>query len=100
MDFSIDAPSGGGETAAPRSAIVLACASRPYFETRLGEAGSHPLLLTTGLMAPEAYTLDAAIRSWFAGDTAAGVREAAADAYDRYQRCGMAGARKLFAGNP
>jgi hypothetical protein len=98
MDFSVKDPVGSDETAGPRSAIVLACASRPYFESRLG--GSHPLLLTAGLMAPEAYTLDAAIRSWFAGERPAAVREAAADAYDRYQRCGIAAARKLFTGRP
>jgi hypothetical protein len=76
----------------PRS-IVLACASRQYFEPLLAKAGSKPLLLTTGLMAPEAYTLTAAIEAHVRGGD---VREAAAQAYQAHQKCGLIGARRLF----
>lgn len=76
----------------PRS-IVLACASRPYFEPLLVAAGSKPLLLTTGLMAPEAYTLGAALAAFVSGGD---VREAAAQAYHAHQSCGIRGARRLF----
>jgi hypothetical protein len=76
----------------PRS-IVLACASKQYFEPLLSRAGSKPLLLTTGLMAPEAYTLTAAIDAYVrAGD----VREAAAQAYHAHQKCSVKAARRLF----
>jgi hypothetical protein len=84
--------------AAPRAAIVLACVSKDYFQKPLFASGAHPLLLTTQLMAPEAYTLDGAIRAWFSGTSEASVREAAAQAYNRYQKCGIKGARSLFAG--
>jgi hypothetical protein len=106
MDF--DAPalseaSAGAPTvsaasvqAAPRAAIVLACASRPYFESLLRSAGACPLLLTTGLMAPEAYALEAALHAWFSSGQAAEVRKRTARAYDRYQKCGLASARRLF----
>ena len=80
--------------------IVLACASKPYFEGHLMKGGSHPLLLTTGLMAPEAYVLDAALRAWASGEPADRVRESAASAYDHFQKCGIKAARRLFTGSP
>lgn len=91
MEFTSSARlSGSGKR--PRS-IVLACASKPYFEPLLQRAGSKPLLMTTGLMAPEAYTLGAAIEAYVRnGD----VHEAAAQAYHAHQSCGIRGARKLF----
>ena len=96
MDFSLRAREGMVEDIRPRSSIVLACESKDYFLDHLRVGGSHPLLLTTGLMAPEAYTLDSAIRVWVAGDSAEAVREAAAQAYDKYQGCGATAARQLF----
>jgi len=76
----------------PRS-IVLACASLQYFGPYLQRAGSSPLLLTTGLMAPEAYTLTAALEAHVRGTD---VREAAAQAYHKHQKCGIRAARRLF----
>jgi hypothetical protein len=96
MDFASTArltPAAGPH---PRS-IVLACASYQYFDPLLARAGSTPLLLTTGLMAPEAYTLGAAVDAYVRnGD----VREAAAQAYHAHQSCGIKGARKLFRSSP
>ena len=74
-------------------AIVLACASQQYFSPHLERAGARPLLLTTGLMAPEAYTLTAAIEAHVRGGD---VREAAARAYHAHQKCGLQAARRLF----
>lgn len=96
MDFDLPEVPKAKKDAKARASIVLACASAPYFEAALKKAGAPPLLLTTGLMAPEAYTLEDAIESWFSGHSAADVHEAAAKAYDRYQKCGMRGARGLF----
>lgn len=98
MDFSLPPPTSAAPGRAAGSSIVLACASKPYFLERLRAAGSHPLLLTTGLMAPEAYTLDAAIRTWAGGGSVAAVRGAAAAAYHKFQKSGIGGARKLFWG--
>ena len=96
MDFEAPRVDAGPPTPA-RAAIVLACASRPYFADLLQRAGASPLVLTTGLMAPEAYALEAAVRAWLEGGDAAAARTAAADAYDRYQKCGRRAARRLFA---
>ncbi|MCA9555672.1 MAG: hypothetical protein KC933_36920, partial [Myxococcales bacterium] len=76
-------------------------ASQPYFQARLEALGAQPLLLTTNLMAPEAYTLDAALSAWFGGGAPAQVHEAAAAAYARYQRrLSLPRARRLFATVP
>lgn len=77
----------------PAKSIVLACASRRYFTAHLARARSAPILLTNGLMAPEAYTLTAAIEAHVRGGD---VREAAAQAYHKHQHCGIRGARNLF----
>jgi hypothetical protein len=97
MDFDPPAiPAGDAEPA--RAAIVLACASESYFGPLLRRAQAYPLLLTTGLMAPEAYTLDAALSAWFAGAQPDAVVRAAARAYGSYQHCGREAARRLFVG--
>ena len=48
-------------------------------------------------MAPEAYTLKAALDGWIAGENREQIRGRAADAYDKYQKCGVGAARRLFA---
>lgn len=77
-------------------AIVLACKSQPYFSDRLKNAGAHPLVMTTGLMAPEAYTLDAAMTEWIEGGNDNQVRKAAAKSYHKYQKTGIKAAERLF----
>jgi len=77
-------------------AIVLACKSKPYFTDRLSTIGANPLVLTTGLMAPEAYTLDAAITSWVKGSATKDIRKAAASAYAKYQKINNKPAQVLF----
>lgn len=95
MDFHIT-PVTGGNTTRSRMAIVLACASKSYFAPYLKNAHATPLLWTTGLMAPEAYTLKAALDGWIANEDGERVRERAAQAYDKYQHCGLRAAQRLF----
>jgi len=80
-----------------RDAIILACASERFFAEPLRASGAHPLLWTTGLMAPEAYTLKAALDGWIGGETGEQIRDRAAAAYDKYQKCGLRAAHRLFA---
>ena len=47
-------------------------------------------------MAPEAYVLKAAVDGWILGEDGAKVRQRAAEAYNKYQKCGMKGALRLF----
>jgi hypothetical protein len=96
MDFQI--PSiVGKKDGKPRRTIILACASKPYFASYLRATGAEPLLWTTGLMAPEAYTLLAALTGWIAGESDRAIRDRAAAAYDKYQKCGARAALRLFA---
>jgi len=80
-----------------RDAVILACASKTYFQVPLRRTGAAPLLWTTGLMAPEAYVLKAAVDGWLAGEDGERVRRRAAAAYDKYQHCGSQAALRLFA---
>lgn len=82
--------------ASPKAAMVLACKSKAYFHGRLTELGCTPALLTTGYMAPEAYTLEAAVESWLSKESAEKIRAAAARTYHKYQKCGLKGAMRLF----
>jgi hypothetical protein len=95
MEFSLD-ESKYSAPATPKSTIVLACISKSYFSTYLKKTNSYPLVWTTGLMAPEAYTLEAGVEAWIAGKSAEEVRSAAAAAYSKYQKCSLNAARKLL----
>jgi hypothetical protein len=99
MDFELEAKPQAKKDAPPRSAAVFACASREYFQDILEDVGAHALVLTNGLMCPEAYTLDAVLQAWFSGADAQDAREAAARAYQRYQKCSQKAARELFSGD-
>jgi hypothetical protein len=80
-----------------RRAIILACASKNFFAPALQQSGATPLLWTTNLMAPEAYVLSAAIDGWMKKETDEQIRLRAAEAYNKYQNCGLRAARALFA---
>ncbi len=95
MDFDPPQLTAITRRAQAHADIVLACISDDYFSPLLKEHGA-PLLMTTGLMAPEAYTLEAALSSWFSGEPAPAVRSAAAQAYARYQGISERAASRLF----
>jgi hypothetical protein len=81
----------------PRDVAIFACASKQYFSGPIRRTGANPLIWTTHLMSPEAYTLDAMIDSWLQKEKPALTHEKVAQAYHQYQRCGLKGARRLFA---
>jgi hypothetical protein len=96
MDFQLGqtfAGTGGGK----RRAIILACASKLFFELGLRPTGAKPLLWTTGLMASEVYTLKAALDGWMLGESDQQVRLRAAAAYAKYQNVSDKAAQRLFA---
>jgi hypothetical protein len=95
MDFSVEQTTQKKPGDA-RDAIVLACKSKPYFQPRLTKLGCRPVLLTTGFMAPEAYTLEAAVEAWIARENAERIAAHAARAYDKHQKCGLKAAGRLF----
>ena len=96
MDFSLERrPAHQDEVR--RKVMILACASKPFFSGAIKRAGADPLLWTTGLLAPEAYVLEAAVAGWISHENGEQIRSRAAAAYNRYQKCGIKAARKLFA---
>ena len=96
MDFQIPPIVGSGGDKL-RQTIILACASKSFFAPYIRQTGAEPLLWTTGLMAPEAYTLRAALDGWIAHEDGEAIRQRAAQAYDKYQKCGAHAALRLFA---
>ena len=76
--------------------IILACISKNYFEFDIKQAQANPILWTNHFMAPEAYTLKAAIDGWILKETGTQIIERAAQTYHKYQKCGITGARNLF----
>ncbi len=95
MDFSIDIEYQPQKNKA-KDIIILACYSKDYFSTEIKNANANPLLWTTHLMAPEAYTLKSAVDGWIRNESGEEIDERAAQTYNRYQKCGIRGARNLF----
>jgi hypothetical protein len=95
MDFSLQ-QKFEGDTTKKRETIILACYSKHFFSPHLKSSGSVPLLWTSGLMAPEAYTLHDAIHEWVNNQSPQRVRLAAAKAYSKYQRCSLKAAQNLL----
>ena len=76
--------------------IILACYSREYFTPQIKKTKANPILWTTHLMAPEAYTLKKVIDGWINNESGKQIEERAAQVYHKYQKCGINGARNLF----
>jgi hypothetical protein len=95
MDFPAPALPPSRTLVKPHASVVLACMSDSYFSPLLRQV-SWPLITTSGLMAPEAYTLASVLDAWFSGSEPAQVRQAAARAYAKYQRIPEKPALRLF----
>ena len=95
MDFTLESRSRKARNKGA-DAIVLACESKPYFTPLLTLMHADPVLLTTGAMAPEAYTLEAAVEGWILDEPAERIRKRAAIAYNKYQKCSIDAANRLF----
>lgn len=95
MEFDIPSPPAP-QSSQEKDAIMLACISKDYFGPLLNKTGAKPLIWTTGLMAPEAYTLEASIQGWLEGKSDQEIQQLAAAAYHKYQKCGLRGASRLL----
>lgn len=95
MDFTISEKYNCTDTL-KREAIILACISKDYFGVHLQQTKARPLLWSTGLMSPEAYTLHGAIESWIRQQPDSIIRENAAKAYSKYQHCSAKAAKNLL----
>jgi hypothetical protein len=79
-----------------RDCIILACISKSYFAPHLKETKANPLVWTTGLMCPEAYTLHDALSGYVNNESNENIRTKAALAYSKYQKCSEKAARYLL----
>ena len=79
-----------------RDVIILACYSKRFFSPQLKTANINPLLWTTNLMCPEAYTLHDALTAYVNEETNENIREKAATAYAKYQKCTLKAAKGLL----
>ncbi len=95
MDFKL-ADTYENKDGKKRDAIILACASKQYFTPYLKSTGAYPLVWSTNLMSPEAYTLYNAVTTYLNGGNTDAVRNNAAAAYSKYQKCSMNAAKRLI----
>ncbi len=95
MDFSLR-DNFANTDGKKRAAIILACISKKYFAPHLAQTGAQPLVWSTGLMSPEAYTLHDALEGWLRNESGESIRSRAAKAYSKYQHCSEKAARGLL----
>jgi hypothetical protein len=95
MDFDINEKYPATDSI-KRQVIILACYSKKYFSQHIKASGATPLLWTTGLCSPEAYTLDAAIQSRLKKEAPQQAQQKAAQAYSKYQKCSVKAAGNLM----
>lgn len=95
MDFSLTESFANTDNQV-RDAIILACYSKRFFQPHLQRTKANPLVWSTGLMSPEAYTLHDAIESYIKKEPVENVRTSAAKAYSKYQKCSEKAARNLL----
>jgi hypothetical protein len=77
-------------------AMVLCCKSEEYFAERLKAVSAKPMLLTTQLMYPGSFLVDAAVRQWLQAAAPADIRDAAASAYAENQKITKKSALGIF----
>ena len=95
MEFEITTPLKKADEL-DRDVIILACISKAYFGPYLTKANVTPLVWTTDLMAPEAYTLHDGLSGYVKGESNEQINLRAAKAYAKYQKCGLKGAKRLL----
>ena len=79
-----------------RDVLILACYSKRFFSSHLKDANVNPLVWTSGLMSPEAYTLHDALTGYVNRESNEAIRNRAAKAYSKYQKCSEKAARNLL----
>jgi hypothetical protein len=79
-----------------RDVIILSCISKDFFSPYLESANVNPVVWTSGLMCPEAYTLHDALIGYVIREKNEAIRSRAALAYSKYQKCSKDFARDLL----
>jgi len=79
-----------------RSVIILACYSKRFFSPHLSNSNVNPLVWSTNLMAPEAYVIHDAITGYVNNEDNQQIRNRAAKAYSKFQKCSEKAAKNLL----
>jgi hypothetical protein len=79
-----------------RDCVILTCYSKRFFGPHLESIKTFPLVWTTHLMAPEAYTLHDALTGYINSESTEKIRTCAVLAYSKYQKCSEKAARYLL----
>lgn len=79
-----------------RDVIALACYSKNYFSSHLSGSNINPIVWSTHLMAPEAYITHNAISGYVLQENNEKIKNRAAAAYAKYQKCSLKTAKKLL----
>lgn len=95
MDFSLH-ENFDNTDGITRDAIMLACISKRYFAPHLKATRANPIVWSTGLMSPEAYTLHDALEAYIKNESPQIIKAKAASAYAKYQHCGERAANNLL----
>ncbi|MDR2271761.1 MAG: hypothetical protein LBF27_12725 [Sphingobacterium sp.] len=82
-----------------RNAIILACYSKKYFSPHIDKETVNPILWTSHLMCPEAYSLHDALTGYINGESNEQIQERAAKAYAKHQKCSLRAAKNLLITN-
>jgi hypothetical protein len=97
MDFSLPVPEKPAGKTNGADVIVLCCKSEAFFKERIKSAGGRPILLTTQVMYPCAFLLQAAADGWIKGEDPAAIRKRAGGAYAANQKISRKAALGVFA---
>lgn len=79
-----------------KETMAIGCVSYAYFSPYWEQLNTFPVLSTTNLMAPEGYVLEGALNSWIELKSGDEIHSSVANAYNKYQKCGFNGAKRLF----
>ena len=82
-----------------REAMIFACISKSYFAKHIKNTGAIPVVWTSGLCSPEAYSLAAALKSRIENEPVENAALRAAEAYSKYQKCSLRAAQRLLVFN-
>jgi hypothetical protein len=96
MDFALDQNYTVKKNSSKKGVILLCCMSKRYFYDTIKLLNGDILLMTTGLLSPESYTLRSAIEAWMLHKKKVEIVNDAAQAYHQYQKCGINAAKRLF----
>lgn len=98
MDFSLPGTYKAVDTK-KREAMIFACISKKYFAQHIKKTGATPVVWTSGLCSPEAYSLSAALKSRIENEAIENAAVRSAEAYSKYQKCSLRAAQRLLVFN-